>query len=345
MRPAFSILAVLAVAASAAANPVIVKSYPWANAHYGLGLLLGEPTTLRIASEDLTISPDLVRIRYVFANDDAAPRDETLYFPLPDIDIGRYWFDPAQPGSGPWRSVIGRHTGDPLNFVNFQVAVDGKPVAVRGKQFARAWRRTGLAGPVEAVDVTDELKQAGLPVLLLEKSDVIDRLPEVERHALFDAHLLGTQDSEDELAAGGYPKAYYPAWRVSTNFSWQQTFPANGSVTVDVTYQPVTGGTLRPVRGDKLLEYPDPSCFNDWRDRDLRARKSVSSLTTGYILDTAKYWNGPIGRFHLTIDKLKATNLLTVCSDGKLKQTSPTTYEFTAENFVPSQNITMLVLE
>jgi len=55
---------------------------------------------------------------------------------------------------------------------------------------------------------------------------------------------------------------------------------------------------------------------------------------TDYILSTAATWKGPIGHFHLTLDKRDARNVLSVCWQG-LKKTSPTTFEFTADNFAP----------
>lgn len=51
------------------------------------------------------------------------------------------------------------------------------------------------------------------------------------------------------------------------------------------------------------------------------------------------------GRFHLTLDKLKPNNLLSLCWDGDLKKTGPMTFETTILNFAPPRDIHMLVLE
>jgi hypothetical protein len=71
----------------------------------------------------------------------------------------------------------------------------------------------------------------------------------------------------------------------------------------------------------------------------------LSVSETAYILKTANNWNGPIGRFHLTLDKLKPENVLSLCWDGELKKTGPTTFESTLTNFAPTRDIHMLVLE
>jgi hypothetical protein len=66
---------------------------------------------------------------------------------------------------------------------------------------------------------------------------------------------------------------------------------------------------------------------------------------TDYILKTANNWNGPIGRFHLTLDKLKPETALSLCWDGELKKTGPTTFEAVRTNFAPARDIHLLVLE
>jgi Domain of unknown function (DUF4424) len=71
----------------------------------------------------------------------------------------------------------------------------------------------------------------------------------------------------------------------------------------------------------------------------------LNESNTDYVLKTAKTWNGPIGRFHLTVDKLKPSNILSMCWDGPLKKTGPTTFEFSAENFAPTRDIHTLVIE
>jgi hypothetical protein len=278
----------------------------------------------------------------VLVNPTSNEIEATVSFPLPEIDTQRYWLEVSDAPAGEWPAAIGRHGDDPLNFVGFEVSINGQTVPTEASQIARAWRKSGEA--FRLMDVTGELKSAGVPVLLLHRSD-LDRLSEDTRRKLFDAHLLETYDPGYHSVAGTYPKTYQPVWRVDTAFRWQQRFPAGGTTKLDVSYRPMTGGTLRPVRGSELLERPDPACFNDWRQSDLRSRKAVSSRTTRYILTTANAWNGSIGRFHLTIDKLKPENLLTVCADGRLKKTGPATYEFTAERFAPTRDIRLLVLE
>ena len=50
------------------------------------GLQFTKAANIRMAKEDLFISPNAVRIRYEFANDGSADVDSIVAFPLPDID-------------------------------------------------------------------------------------------------------------------------------------------------------------------------------------------------------------------------------------------------------------------
>jgi hypothetical protein len=172
----------------AAANPIVVLEYPWANGLPGIGLVPGSKTVLTIASEDLFISTDQVRIRYVLVNDTATPRHNRIQFPLPEIAPGKYWYASAQRGPE-YRAVLGAHGKDTLNFVNFRVRIDGKPVTAEGSQIAQVWERTkGADG--SWVDATDVIKAAGLPLLMFEKTDALDRMPDATRRALYDRGIL-----------------------------------------------------------------------------------------------------------------------------------------------------------
>jgi hypothetical protein len=71
----------------------------------------------------------------------------------------------------------------------------------------------------------------------------------------------------------------------------------------------------------------------------------LNQYTTDFVLVTANNWKGPIGRFHLTIDKLKAANILSLCWDGTLKKRSATRFQITARNFAPKSDIRLLLLE
>ena len=63
-----------------------------------------------------------------------------------------------------------------------------------------------------------------------------------------------------------------------------------------------------------------------------------------YIWSTGNNWSGPIGKFHLTIDKVRPENMVSFCWDGDVKKTSPTTFEMDATDFFPPYNRELEIL-
>jgi hypothetical protein len=61
-----------------------------------------------------------------------------------------------------------------------------------------------------------------------------------------------------------------------------------------------------------------------------------------YVLKTANNWNGPIGKFHLTVKLDSADEVMSTCFVG-LKQTSATTFEATRMNFRPLKDLDVMV--
>ena len=63
-----------------------------------------------------------------------------------------------------------------------------------------------------------------------------------------------------------------------------------------------------------------------------------------YVLTTGGNWAlGTIGDFKLTIDKGEPDNLVSFCGDN-VKKTGPTTFEMTAKDYYPDQDLKILIL-
>lgn len=293
-------------------------------------IVFTQNTPIRMAAEDLSISPVVVRIRFEFANPTAKDVKTLVAFPLPDIDTSAYWGSP-----------IGTVTEDQQNFVDFKAVVDGKPVPLAVEQ--RAF--------VKGKDVTAQLAAAGVPVNPVTDEGYLklEKLPHDKQMTLIAAGL----------AEGDGKNEFVPQWTVRTRFYWTQVFPARKTVVIEHSYQPVTGQFFYSPQYMKRTDKYDGNdyCIDEPTWAAIKAKSGITkdsgpedgsylvAYQTDYILKTAVNWKGPIGRFHLTLDKLKPGNILTLCWDGALKKTSPTTFEFTAENYVPARDIHLLVLE
>ncbi len=294
------------------------------------GIVLTKNADIRMASEDLFLSPKAVKVHYVFANDGPADIDTIVAFPLPDIDNYEYSESP-----------IGTTVDAAPNFVGFKLSVDGKPVnaavEVRAVQNGR--------------DVTAQVLAAGAPLLVAIGGgyDKMQKLSKASRALLVKAGLADADDPD-----------LHPKWTTTTKFWWKMHFPAGKTVAVDHSYQPVTGQTFfTPYalsQKDEYAGYVKSYCI-DAQTRDaiaagLAAIKKASGndgmfnqYTTQFVIKTANNWKGPIGRFHLTIDKLKPSNVLSLCWAGDLKKTGVTRFESTLTDFAPKADISLLVLE
>jgi hypothetical protein len=206
---------------------------------------------------------------------------------------------------------------------------------------------------VKDKEVTALIASTGLQVNLVAGGgwQKLDALSPEKHKRLIDGGILETD------GAGNY----YPKWQVRTKFFWTQRFPAHKTVVIEHSYQPVTGQSFAvPSEFDGSMENPlakqfcaDAATLARVKAM-MKARKgtpdgmspgTLNANETDYILKTANNWNGPIGRFHLTLDKLKPDNALSLCWDGELKKTGPTTFEAVRTNFAPAQDIHLLVLE
>ncbi len=297
------------------------------------GVVLTQAADIRMAKEDLYISPTKVRIRFEFANDSAKDIDTVVAFPLPDIDTNRFYVEP-----------LGAVTDDPINFVGFSVVANGQRVTPNVEQ--RAFYKDK--------DVTAILASAHIPVNVVSG-----------KYSQFMLHLSPAQVKILESAGLGDHESgdgETPHWIVRTKFWWKQTFPAGKTVVLEHAYQPVTGQTF--FIGQYLAAKPDDAGAVYFKDYciDAATRAAIAarirsktgnpddsgamiSFATDYIQLSGNNWKGSIGHFHLTLDKGKPDNILSLCWDGDLKKTSSTTFETTRKNFAPTQDIKLLVLQ
>jgi hypothetical protein len=296
------------------------------------GLQFTKAPDIRMAREDLFLSPKAVRIRYEFSTDGARDVDTLVAFPLPDIDLWEFYEEP-----------LGTVGSDPVNFVNFKAVADGKNVPVTVEQRAFLGNR----------DVTAIVKSVGLPVNVLVGGNiaVIDKLAPEKKKILEKAGLAEADAPEQE----------HPKWTVRTKFYWTQHFPAGKTVVLEHSYMPVTGQTFF-TQEDLKANYTEGGhnwqkdyCMDAGTLSAIHAQMAnrkpsqdsgmVNIYSTGFILKTANNWKGGIGTLHLTIDKLKPANVMSLCWDGDLKKTGPTTFESTLTNVQPKRDIAFVVLE
>ncbi|MDP1630381.1 MAG: DUF4424 domain-containing protein [Caulobacter sp.] len=300
------------------------------------GLVLTRSEAIEMRSEDLYISADEIRVRYVFINTSGADVTTRVAFPLPDLGGPSFAYEPnGIPDSE-----------SPTNPLGFATLVDGKPAAMAVDQ--RAF--------VGEVDRTAWLTANGIPLALYLDSvaPALDALPQARQD---EAVALGLAIVDEYDAGQGWERHLAPAWTLRAAFHWEQTFPAGREVVVEHHYRPVVGysaGTLFGVPGFETDEtwpatqarYCIDKAFLAGAAR--RANPEGYALLTeeriAYILKTGGNWAKPIGDFRMVIDKGSADSLVSFCASG-VSKIGPTLFEVRKTNWTPDHDLDVLILK
>jgi hypothetical protein len=298
------------------------------------GLVFTRSAEVSLESEDLTITPDLVTVKYRFLNHAPTPVTLTIAFPLPDIDLseGESYSIPSL---------------DSTNFVGFETKVDGAPVKFTVHQ-------TAFLG---SQDISAALHAANVPLLPLGPEEIrLAELPQATRDQLIKQGLLlpnGTDDQGHQLYEG--------AWTVKTAVVRQQTFPPNRPVTVEHRYHTSVGMSfdtvlrkglrLNKAMAAEVEKYRKEYCVSDAflasLDRlggDGQANTTkLQERRISYVLKTGANWAGPIKDFNLTVDKQKPDRLISFCPNQG-RASTPTLTQFTAKDFTPDRDLKILIV-
>jgi hypothetical protein len=301
------------------------------------GLLFVQNDNVEMRSEDLAISAKQVDVRYRFFNKSASDVTVLVAFPMPEVRIEEQDQNIALP------------TQDPVNILGFVTTVNGKPVKTQVEQHVFA------AG----IDRTQLLISLGIPLAphLAATNEALDRLP----HEKWDELVrIGLGEIEEYDIGKGMTKHLAARWGLRTTFYWEQTFAAKAETIVEHRYRPSVGGSVQTSLGAPSSikeawydEYKRKYCLDSdffaTIDRLRKAAKSefgppYSEERIDYILRTGANWSGPIGQFHLTVDKGDAGSLVSFCGQG-VKKTSDTKFEMTKSNFTPDGDLAVLILK
>jgi len=300
------------------------------------GLVLTKSPAIEMRSEDLFISPSLVKVHYKFANTSASDVTVTVAFPMPDI---------TTQGVDDMLSIP---TQNPQNILGFSTLVDGKPVVAQVEQKALK----------DGVDQTAYLRSLGIPLAphLASTNAALDRLPQATKDALV-AKQLAVIDEYGTDANKPLEKHWEATWTLKTTYFWRQTFPAGRVLDVQHRYTPSLGESAGTSWGSdayaKEAEYAEKRAHY-CVDNDFLAsvRKTIkpgeqysqmSEQRLEYILSSGANWKSPIGDFRMVVDKGAAANLVSFCGEG-VRKISPTQFEVRHTNFTPTSDVSILIL-
>jgi len=293
------------------------------------GLEFLRSDSIEMVSEDLYISPDQVRVRYVFRNVTSKPVETLVAFPLPAVGFPDDW------------DYVPLPIEDDANYVGFSTRVNGEPIALQVEQ------RALLLG----LDRTELLRSLDVSLIPfdIDASERIAALPDAARATLLREMLVTPQ--------------YEPRWTLQTVFYRNQVFPAQAEVEVEHVYQPVAGGSVLSPVGNWGLPWNSGNPDNEWIDEARegycvneatetlmdRQREGGSvwpehrfaSSDVEYVLTTGANWRGPIGRFRLVVESPYPADFVFVCFDGA-QRVANNRIEADIENFWPWHDLRVL---
>jgi len=287
------------------------------------GLRLTERYDIEMVSEDLFLSRTEVRVAYEYRNTGGEDVTTLVAFPLPELGMFLLTEGNADLGQG----------SDP-DFLGFTVTSNGEPVTPE----------VDVRALVNGVDVTDLLREAKVP---------LDRDVDAILSALkaLPPPLRARLEALDVASFHGQGKEMIvaPHWVLRTIFYWRQVFPAEGITTIEHRYRPVVGAFLisrETLESEELRPFCPDEAFRRAVVEQMEEGGSDVAFARqlDYVLTTARNWSGPIGSFHLTIDKGGPETLLSLCMEG-LEKTGPTRFEMRRENFEPEADLKLLFVE
>jgi len=295
------------------------------------GLVLKQNRDIDMVSEDLFVSAEQVRVRYVFRNRAARPRRITVAFPMPDRDLA-YEMESEVSYPGDFRTIV-----------------DGRPVRMEVERKAM----------VGGVDRSAELARVGIPVAPPDGeragflADAIGRLPPAARQRLARQGLIDA----DSLADPAHQ--ILPMWTVRETWYWDQIFPAGRNLTVEHHYRPGVGGTAgvplatpdyrtsedgRRAQAEFCTDAAFLAALDRMTQRAERDRASwPMEQRIRYILTTGGNWRGPIGDFRLVVDKGRPNAIVSFCGEG-VRRISPTQFEVRHRNWRPTRDLAVLIV-
>ncbi len=276
------------------------------------GLVFKKSDTIGIASEELFVSRDQIRVSYVYSSAAKTAQSVTISFPMPDV--------PLDDGPDTEDAFMNEKFPDKQNYMNFKVRVDGQDIKPRPVERAL----------FKGKDVTARLMRDGVPLLLAAHlQDKIGALPEPVTQALVKEGLLNRDENS---------RFYTVNWSYQVLFEWEQTFKP-GQTKVDIAYRPIAGDSSDfgdyYDKGAGVKRYCVDSALRATLQKN-RGRYEV--VKVGYVLKTAQFWKGPIGAFRLVVDKARPNDLVAFCPANSNK-IAPTQFEWKAANFLPDRDL------
>jgi hypothetical protein len=303
--------------------PALAQDEPFSVAAGGLTLEAGDQ--IEIVSQDVYVSRQAVRLRYVLRNRTANVVTIPIRFPLLDRTPERHAFELRWPA-------------------DFQTSVDGAPVTLEPQ-------RRALLG---TQDHSELLTRLGVPISHFDAGwESVQRalaaLPREERSRLATMGLVEIFEPQ------GGPPQVSPRWTVRESWQWNQAIPAGRDLVVEHSYAPGLVGTVdvgvnsQAMRnsesgqadmrlycvGDAFLAGVDRLAAPDAQGEYPAVAETRFTFLSG---------SGPVvGEYRLVVDRGDEATLASFCGEGA-RPIGPTQIELRRSNWRPEGDLRVLFL-
>jgi Domain of unknown function (DUF4424) len=158
------------------------------------------------------------------------------------------------------------------------------------------------------------------------------------------------------------PEGPEDAYTLDISYIWQQSFPAGKTITIEHSYDNLTGTGGIAHDGAIMTESKQQYCIDEsfekaFHQHRANLKKELSPglnkydvdmfmhynsfIHSAYVLKTGNNWAGPIKKFKLRVIKDQPSTLVSFCWDG-LKKVSETEFVSEKTNFRPSSDLEIL---
>jgi hypothetical protein len=272
------------------------------------GLVLQRNDSIDLLSEDLYVSADEIRVRYVFRNRTRKDVETIVAFPMPDRDLSIDMMDAF--GDFKWPS-------------DFRTRVAGRPVQTRLE------RKAVLKGK----DYTALLKRLRIPL-----EDPYRALKALSAAGKSRLRTLGL--ARDDMPLWTVKETYFWTQRFPAGrdliIDHRYVPGAGGSVQSVVSTKE---GRSTPEGRAMIARY----CMDRHFLASVDALPGAGDTSIDYVLTTGANWARPIGDFRLVVDKARPDNLVSFCGQD-VRKISPTQFEVRRKNWRPTRDLHVLII-
>lgn len=292
------------------------------------GLMLPPNAGISLKSHELKLATSGIEATYELVNEGDTDLVAIAAVPLPKLTGTDADFEHDLPNET-----------DPVNFISLAITVDGKKLEPKVEQHAS----------ILGLDITARLAADKVPLnpfVAQRARETLEKLPADKRKFYQEYGLASWTGSQPTMVS----------WDLATSFHWSQAFPARKPVKVAIRYVPIIGtGSLNDTSlAPAGLAALKAHCLDKDTENGIRkalaARKQAAptespnlfALRLDYLITSTSRWAGPIRDFRLTIDKPRADSIMSLCFSGKFQKTSPTGFQFSAKDFDPRGDLSIL---